>query len=248
MYYPNECKREVKDVFKFVDKNVTSGQFKHLEQNLDRLSAVVDTSVKELFTTTNTPTWLVVYDKFRDVCSDDTKFVEFMRYFKNLLDDDNEINEVKEIYKDRHTRDKKIVIGKINSITELMFEFLCLNEENAEGVEVNTSEFVKEMVDPEIEENDIIQYAEILDEIINDSILSVNSESRLLDEYNRPSLIAIVAYIFVNSKINIDLDKWFVDYFKNHSSYIINQKQNFIEMKNDISKCLSSQHYVTEVA
>ena len=57
--------------------------------------------------------------------------------------------------------------------------------------------------------------------------------SRLLDERNRPSLLAMVAYSY---KTGQDLDDWLTEYAKNHKTYIADQKKNYLHMLNDFKR------------
>ena len=68
-------------------------------------------------------------------------------------------------------------------------------------------------------------------EVLAGLTMRVNRASKLLEEPNRPSLLAMVAFSF---SADLDLDRWIVDYFKRKHTYILNQKQNFLNMKKDL--------------
>ena len=60
--------------------------------------------------------------------------------------------------------------------------------------------------------------------------LDVDNNSKLLDELNRKSLIAIIAYAY---KIDENIDDWFKDYFNRNNAYETDQKRNYLHMRND---------------
>ena len=45
----------------------------------------------------------------------------------------------------------------------------------------------------------------------------------------------MIAYSF---KYDIDLDDWITEYFKRNKMYFVNQKKNYLHMKNDLEKSL----------
>ena len=63
--------------------------------------------------------------------------------------------------------------------------------------------------------------------------LDVDNESKLLDDRNKPSLIAITAYGY---KTDTAIDTWFKDFFDRNNTYLLNQKENFLHMKADFEK------------
>ncbi|MCI8327280.1 MAG: hypothetical protein HFI37_05830, partial [Lachnospiraceae bacterium] len=73
-------------------------------------------------------------------------------------------------------------------------------------------------------------YSETLDELEK---RNVNVGSKLLEEKNRPSLLAMVAYSY---KEDLDLDEWFAWYVQENSTYMADQKKNYLYMKKDFEK------------
>ena len=106
-----------------------------------------------------------------------------------------------------------------------MNEFLLINKEDLE--EVDVLEFVKENIDLNTTQEDIEDYKEDLERLTCD----VDNDTKLLDEYNLPSLLAIIAYTY---KEDIIIDEWFVDFFKNTNTYTRNQKENYLKMKTNL--------------
>ena len=97
---------------------------------------------------------------------------------------------------------------------------------SGEVVDKDTLEFVKMCVDDGVTDADILDYEEDLDVVT----LDVDNNSKLLDEVNHKSLIALIAYAY---KMDEDIDDWFKDYFKRTNTYEIDQKRNYLHMRND---------------
>lgn len=108
-----------------------------------------------------------------------------------------------------------------------MYEFLHINKEDIEDVDI--LDFVKENVRKDATKYDVEFYSDVLDDLT----LEVNNNTKLLDKHNKPSLIALVGYACEN---DIDLDEWIVEFFKNNSTYILNQVENYKMMVNSLQR------------
>ena len=107
-----------------------------------------------------------------------------------------------------------------------------LNIEETETENITTEEFISEVVDMPVEtvkkeidvyEDDLNGYA--------DNVIKYGS--KLLDAANHMSLLAVIAYAYQN---DIEIDAWLKEYAENNNTYILNQKQNFLQMRNDLNK------------
>ena len=67
-------------------------------------------------------------------------------------------------------------------------------------------------------------YEDTLTELENNTI---RDGSKLLNEENRLSLLAMVAYSY---KHDVDLDKWLEDYAEKNNTYYVDQKKNYLHM------------------
>lgn len=115
-------------ILEFIDNNVTQNYFEGLTKLLDRLTLVVDDSVKDLFNTTNTYIWFAVFHKFTKLNMTDSRFIEFMREFQSSLHE-KKINGISyEDVNSRCTKDTKTVNAKINVITDLMNDYLQIED------------------------------------------------------------------------------------------------------------------------
>lgn len=225
-YFLDDWKREVKDVFVFLDEKSTTEQFECLKEHLDRLVEMIkDNSLKELFTTGNTHIWLAVYDKFTKLGLDDSKFVNFMRSFvKEIHKKDEDATEfVNNIYKSRQSRDKAVIVGKIDGLYNLLLEFLHISKEDAE--EVDYKEFLKANVEDVIDENDI----EMIQIAANEASEELDENSWMLSEQNYPAWLAIVGIAFREDEED-KLKEWLPIYISNNQ-FIRNQQKAFLHMK-----------------
>lgn len=87
--------------------------------------------------------------------------------------------------------------------------------------------FVRKYVDESISELDVQDYEEYLDTIT----LDVDNSSKLLDAANHDSIIGVIAYAYQN---DVDCDDWFKDYFNRNNTYDVDQKKNYLNMRNDL--------------
>lgn len=120
--------------------------------------------------------------------------------------------------------DKKPIIAEVTEYSAIGNKEI----EHVSGkvVDKDILEFVKMCVDDDLTDADILDYEEDLDVVT----LDVDNNSKLLDGVNHKSLIALIAYAY---KIDEDIDNWFKDYFKRTNTYEIDQKRNYLHMRND---------------
>ena len=96
---------------------------------------------------------------------------------------------------------------------------------SGEVVDNDTLDFVKECVDKNVTNIDVSYYEDDLNTITKDV------QSKLLDEVNRKSLIAVIAYAYMQDE---NYEEWFEDYFKRINTYEVDQKKNYLNMTNDL--------------
>ena len=262
--YIDDWKKESMDVYKFLDKNADESDFKHLTFLLDRLANVCDKGVKELFNTTNFNIWVAAFDKFIDYGMDDTWFVQFMKQFISELHSKQINGRSYDDVNTKNTKDKNTVKNKLSVIEDLMREYLHIEEpetvendlfdtetveespekpviaevteysaienteiEHVEGevIDNDTLDFVKECVDKNATDIDVSYYEDDLNTITKDV------QSKLLDAVNRKSLIAVIAYAYMQDE---NYEEWFENYFKRVDTYDVDQKKNYLNMRNDL--------------
>lgn len=223
-------KKTPKDMCDYLNSNSSIGEYREIESYFSRLIPYTDKieneEIAKLFTSKNMFIWMMLFDRFNKLHISDNSFGEFLQEFVSDLCY-KEINGETwiEIDADKHTKDRSVINKKVNHLEALMNEFLLINKEDLE--EVDVLKFVKENVNSETTQEDIEDYREDLERLTCD----VDNDTRLLDEYNLPSLLSIIAYTY---KEDIIIDEWFVDFFRNNNTYTRNQKENYLNMKTSL--------------
>lgn len=231
MFHIDKWKKQTKQIAQYLNEYSSKEEFEKLNDNLHRLENIITDDVKDLFNSKNCFIWLTVFNRFIELGIDDVEFVKFLCAFKTDLKDklvDGQVFE--EVDKVRSTKDKTVVVNKLHVLETLMKEFLCI-EDNQEK-QINVESFIAENLDLNVEivKEDMNLYNESLDTLLEDT---VRIDSKLRNEENRPSLLVMMAYSY---KVDIDLDEWMEHYAKNNNTYFIDQKKNFLHMKENFEK------------
>ena len=214
----------------YINENATVDQFEKLNNNIARLENIVTDNTKLLFNARDSFIWFALFDKFTQTGFDDVEFGRFLNAFVNgLRDKEVDGKQFDRVDDTGSTKDKANIVAKLHILETLMNEFLHINKEDLN--EVSVLDFVKENVNPDVTDEDVEFYSEILDDIT----LEVDNDTKLLDEHNRPSLIALVGYACQN-EIDDKLVEWIKSFFVNNAMYILNQRENFTYMKNSLQK------------
>ena len=219
-----------KTMSKFLNENATQKEFEIFESELDRLSKIIDKKTTgKLFNSKNSFIWFAAFHKFTRYGVDDSKFKDFLIAFQNDLHSktfeeyDNDSFDTYE--NNKSTKDKKVVLAKLDILDKLMREYLHIEEiEN-----VTPESFVAEMVDMPVEtvKEEMDLYEDSLKDLENNTI---RDGSKLLEIANRLSLLAMVAYSYKN---DVDLDDWLEEYAANNNTYFMDQRKNYSHMIND---------------
>lgn len=228
MSHLNNWKKQAKQIASYLNANSSKEEFKTLEDNLARLESIITDDIKDLFNSKDSFIWLTFFDRFTKLGVEDDKFTDFLYAFKNGLRNKDVNGQLFDtVDQSGSTKDKSVIKAKLHILETLLHDFLLINKEDLE--EVNTLDFVRENVKPDTAEEDIEFYSDMLDDLT----LEVDNNTKLLDKHNRPSLIALVGYACEN---DIDLDEWIKSYFATNVNYILNQRDNFLHMVQNLQK------------
>lgn len=228
MFHLEKWTKDGKKIAKYLNNNASRNEFEELENNISRLENIITDDLKDIFNSKDSFIWLSLFNKFTKIGLDDIKFAEFLTEFKSGLRN-KEVNGqlFDTVDQSGSTKDKTIIVAKLHILETLLHEFLLINKEDLE--EVDTLEFVKENVKSDATGEDVQFYSDVLDDLT----LNVDNNTKLLDKHNRPSLVALVGYACEN---DIDLDEWIKQWFIVNSNYILNQKQNYLQMVASLQK------------
>ena len=220
----DDWKKKQEDMCEFIKEHATTENFDNFEDMVERLTKVGTEDTFNMFDSKDSFIWFGLFAKFTKSGLDDSKFVEFMAEFSQSLHNKEIEGKTFDDLNGKATKDRYVVLNKINHLEQLMKEFLALDDK---GASKTIQEFVKDNVGTDITDEDMMFYKDVL----NDLTINVDNASKLLDDENRPSLLALVAY---SVQKDIDLDDWIVDYFTRNRTYNPNQKENYTYMLNDL--------------
>ncbi len=239
MNHFDNWKTQPKPAFKYLNDHAAEEEFDMFADNLHRLENIITIDIKNIFNKKDSFVFLTLFDKFTRLELDDEKFVGFLREFqcklrpvkrndKGLLFD--------EIDKDASTKDKQVITDKLHMLENLMLDFLHID--NTNSAQSNIESFIAQNLDMDVEtvQVDMDFYNESLNELLD---YTVKIDSKLRNEANRPSLLAMMVYSYKEDK---DLDKWMTEYARKNNTYFVDQKKNFLHMKNDF------EHYLKKCA
>ncbi len=230
MFHLDNWKR-TNQIGSYVNENASMEEFNILEGCIQRLEKIVTEELYGIFAVRDSFMLFTLFHKFTGLGLDDSKFSDFLSYFKNLTVG-QDMNEFYGIDRNSSTKDKTVIVRKLGMLETLMYEYLNVNKEDLKETDTALA-FVRENVSSDITSEDIGLYEDML----NDFVSKVDSESRLLDKQNHVSLITVIAYACSR---DIQIDDWIADYFSRKDDYISEQKENYEYMLNDLQQFLKS--------
>lgn len=235
MYHLDSWKK-AGQIGQYLNDNATMEEFDSLENNIARLEEVITDDLYPLFNAKDTFLLFTLFHKFTRLGLDDGKFVDFLMHFKEMADE-IDMNEFYGVDKNSSTKDKNIIIKKLGKLEMLMREYFGIPEleEEPEMDSESILKFVRENVSSYTTMEDILQYSEVLNCLLEKS----NCDGKLLEVENKPSLIALIGYSFKN---DIDLDDWIADFCSRNDDYIEDQLENFECMKDDLQQFLELEN------
>lgn len=230
MNHFDNWKTQPKAACKYLNDNATDDEFDKFDDNLRRLENIVSYDIKDIFNKKDSFVFITLFDRFTRIGSEDSRFADFLREFdkklrgikrnkKGLLFD--------EIDKDLSTKDKQVIIDKLDMLEGLMLEFL-------DNKTMELEEFISDItgIDKKEVYKNIDSYIDMLEGDYGLKINCIKDGSKLLDNQNSLSLLAMVAYAEKTGQI---LDDWLTEYAKNNT-YFVDQKKNYIHMKQDFEQ------------
>lgn len=241
IFHLNNWKRSSKDLCLYLNNNSTVEEFEIFNKLVDRLGNIITSDFDSNFTSKNSFVWFNIFYKFTKLGLDDSRFVDFIHKFNSDFRE-KVVNNITyknmknitytKLDKEAGTKDKVLINAKLELIETLMNEFLHIDDEDLK--EVDTLEFIKENVKPDATEDDVDFYSDVLDDLT----LDVDNNTKLLDEHNRPSLLAVVSYACENECDDL-LAEWIKQWFATNSVYLLNQKQNYNSMVTNLKGAMA---------
>lgn len=228
-------KTQPKAACKYLNNNATEEEFDEFADNLHRLEKVITEDIKDIFNKKDSFVFLTLFDKFTQLGIEDEKFAEFLREFKGRLRSVKRNEKgllFNEIDKMMSTKDKQVIADKLGMLEQMMLTFLHISKTENDSEDISVIDFIKQNVSSKVNDEDIKDYQDDFDVLT----LYVDNENHLFERENRPSLLAIIAYGYINE---IEIDNWFIDYFNKNNTYQKDQRQNFMFMVRDLNRFVS---------
>ena len=230
MFHFNKWNKNGKKLATYLNENGTKEQFEKLNNNIKRLENIITDSTKVLFNSKDCFIWFTLFNKFLETELDDCKFNEFLTAFlESLRNEPVDGKLFDKVDETGSTKDKRVIESKLHILETLMKEYLHIEE--SENKPVTKEEFIAKNVELPMEEveSDMDVYEDTLKDLEDKTI---RDGSKLLNDNNHMSLLAIVAYAYKN---DIDLDNWMEEYASNNNTYYVDQKKNFLYMVKDLT-------------
>lgn len=228
MFHLEKWNKNGKKMATYLNENSSIDEFEKLNSNISRLEKIITEDLKDIFNSKDSFIWLTFFDKFTNIGVEDIKFAEFLKSFKDGLRNkevDGKLFDT--VDQTGSTKDKAIIIAKLHILETLLHEFLLINKEDLE--KVNTLIFIQSNVKADATEEDVEFYSDLL----NDLTLEVDNNTKLLDEHNKPSLLALIGCACEYECDDL-LDEWIKYWFATNTTYILNQKCNLETMKDSL--------------
>lgn len=236
MFHLDKWQKQSRKMGGFLNQNSSREEFDKLNDNLNRIEKIYDDEFKDIFTAKNSFVWFTLFNKFTELNLPDRRFADFILEFKNGLSE-KKINEetFSEIDRNKSTKDKSVIVKKINVLEQLMKEYLEDDISNS-GL-FNEVEFISENIGIKIDDvrTDMEFYKDILRDLENKTI---QNGSKLLNKENQLSLLTLVAY---SVKEEIELDDWIQGYAEKNNTYYKDQKKNYLHMKDELDRFIAEK-------
>ncbi len=223
----DDWKKKQEDMCEYMKDNASVECFDDFEDLVGRITNVGNEEVFNMFDSKDSFIYFGLFARFVNSGLEDDKFIEFMAEFSQSLHSKDIDGITFDELNGKSTKDKNVVISKINHLERLMNDYLHIeakDESLSLNNEVSVIDFVKDIVKSDVTEEDIDDYYDMLNGY------NVDKKSMLLNWKNESSLIALVAYSFEN---DVNLDDWIVEYFKKNNNFLADQKQNYLHMLDD---------------
>lgn len=236
--YLKDWKKQTKAICKYLNQRAVKEDFGKLADYLRRLENIITDDIKDIFNGKDSFLFLTLFDKFAGLGIDDRRFAEFLTEFKHNLRAERKSTSgllFDEIDKDKGTKDKAVIMAKLDMLEKLLLEYVEGDEKEVKSA--GTENFIAENLGMDIDElrEDMDFYNESLDNLTTSTI---KDGSRLLNKENRLSLLTMMVYSY---KEDQDLDKWLAEYAQNNNMYYADQKKNFLHMKSDFERFLADK-------
>lgn len=235
-------KGQTKAICTYLNQHAVKEEFDRLADHIRRLERVITDDSKDLFNSKDSFIFLTLFDRFTKLGMKDVRFAEFLKAFKNELRY-VPVNGIlyDEADRDRGTKDKAVIMAKLEILQTLLLGFLQIDEpapkQVPESAFCSAREIIAEYITAEVTEEDVELY-EIIANDVSEAIEDIDSV--ILSEQNRPSFVAVVGYA-VGEDLDDLLKGWLSDYEKRRVPCIPDQRKNYLHLKADLDQFVKNK-------
>lgn len=181
----DDWKKKQEDMCEYMKENATSEHFDNFEDMVERISKVGNEEVFNMFNSKDSFIWFGLFTRFASTGLEDGKFIEFMAEFVQSLHSEAIDDVTYDELNGKSTKDKNVVVAKINHLEKLMFDYLRIEKEEATEELIVEDTIIKNYI-KEFENIDVIKAA-IKSESENiriaiQTLMMVCEESNLTDK------------------------------------------------------------------
>ena len=247
----NMWNKQAQKIGKHLNDNATKEMFDNFGAYLDRLLNIITPETGKLFSAKNALIWFMLFDRFTKKGIKDKAFQLFLENYEEFKKVKIEVLHEYELVKNsgeftnflsfaeldgcKSTKDKGVIEDKLHILETVMEDFIhsnCYAEEYIrEDHTVTAKDIIKEYVSQDIDDDEVELY-EMMTNDVSECIDDIDSD--FLSENNRPSFVALVGYMDKEHKDKA-LKAW-LPYFEKKKDLIVDQRENFLHMKQDFEQ------------
>lgn len=124
LYFLPDWKKKNEDICAYLKEHASMEEFEGFAEIVDRLASVVTRDVKSLFQSRDSFLWFGLFGRFMKTGKEDAEFILFMQEFQTSLHEKAIHGVCFDSLNEKSTKDKRIVIQKLDLLECLMLEFL----------------------------------------------------------------------------------------------------------------------------
>lgn len=267
MFHLDNWKKTPKNIGKYLNDNASDEEFDILRDVIARLEPVISDKYIDIFNMKDSFIWFTFFYRFLKYKVDDDRFADFLDEFRANLHikvfaeyDDNSFDTIDE---GKGTKDKKVIIQKLDMLEKLMMDFLHINIEETHleeefisdentiiGIEdvhsktkqssntrLSVLDFVRENVDSSVTEEDIELYKLML----LDYEVEVSENDEILS--NKIPLISMVSYV-CKKEVDDKFGCWLAEFSMKNNTYNSDSKTAFEYMVKDFDNFIENENVV----
>lgn len=210
--FPEKWSKSFESISIHLRENLTDSKLNYFSSLVERLEAVVDLETMPMFNTKNSPVLFAAFDKFLTMNIPDYKFNEFLKQLKYEMEDKVVNGTSWAELATKASKDKKIILEKINLLEKLMVEYFNLKiPQKIEDFDIpeNVKKYVEEFGEIETIQNLGIEDQNRKERLALRTLAATCGEKNLADEKIQVLTKEVKDEVLENAILcTMDLDLW----------------------------------------